>query len=216
MARRKNGESFPIELTVSQVGSRDLFTGILRDITRRKELEREVVEIAAIEQERIAQMLHDDISQELTGLGLMATALVERAKGSPDEVRITFPAKSPPVWIASSNKLGGWPKGRSPWTSMARGSGRRWRNYSTAPGNKQAWPASSPARENCGSRTPAWQRICSTSPARRSATPSATPARDISSLAVEIRDGQLSMTIRDDAAGIPVPGSARSKGSDCG
>lgn len=50
VARRKNGSTFPVELTVSEVDGLNLFTGILRDITRRKELEREVVEIASLEQ----------------------------------------------------------------------------------------------------------------------------------------------------------------------
>ena len=45
-----------------------LFTGILRDISRRKELERKVVEIAALEQQRIGMDLHDQCGQELTAL----------------------------------------------------------------------------------------------------------------------------------------------------
>ncbi|MBM4072766.1 MAG: PAS domain S-box protein [Planctomycetes bacterium] len=49
----------------------------IRDITERKNLEREVVEIATLEQERIGQDLHDDCGQELTALGLLADGLVE-------------------------------------------------------------------------------------------------------------------------------------------
>jgi signal transduction histidine kinase len=41
-----------------------------------------VVEIAAREQQRIGQELHDSIGQELTGLGLMADALVERLESN--------------------------------------------------------------------------------------------------------------------------------------
>lgn len=52
--------------------------GIGFDITERKELEREVLEIAALEQRRIGQELHDDVGQELTGLGLLADALAHR------------------------------------------------------------------------------------------------------------------------------------------
>jgi PAS domain S-box-containing protein len=49
VAQRQDGSNFPVELTVSEVGYLNIFTVILRDITRRKELEREVVEIASLE-----------------------------------------------------------------------------------------------------------------------------------------------------------------------
>jgi PAS domain S-box-containing protein len=47
------------------------------DITSRKALEREVLETAANEQQRIGQDLHDNTGQELTGLALMAQSLTE-------------------------------------------------------------------------------------------------------------------------------------------
>jgi len=72
MARRKDGSTFPVDLAVSEVEHLKLFTGILRDITRRTELEREVVEIASLEQRRIGQDLHDSVSQELTALNILA------------------------------------------------------------------------------------------------------------------------------------------------
>jgi PAS domain S-box-containing protein len=53
------------------------FLGVSFDITRRKELEREVLEIAAREQRHIGQELHDGVGQELTGLGLMAQSLAQ-------------------------------------------------------------------------------------------------------------------------------------------
>jgi PAS domain S-box-containing protein len=59
------------------------FLGVAFDITRRKELEREVLArevlaIAAHEQRQIGQELHDGVGQELTGLGLMAQSLAQR------------------------------------------------------------------------------------------------------------------------------------------
>ena len=75
---RRDGSVFPVELTVSPVNHLGLFTGILRDITGRKELEREVLEAAAGEQRRIGQELHDTVGQELTGLSLLAAALAKR------------------------------------------------------------------------------------------------------------------------------------------
>lgn len=75
--RRKDGSVFPLELAVSEMNHLRLFTGILRDVTRRKELEREVLEVAAAEQWRIGQELHDSTGQELTALGLLAEGLVD-------------------------------------------------------------------------------------------------------------------------------------------
>jgi PAS domain S-box-containing protein len=80
-ARRKDGTMFYVDLAVSEVEQLKLFTGILRDITRRKELESEVVEIAALEQQRIGQDLHDQCGQELTALGLFAETLANSLQG---------------------------------------------------------------------------------------------------------------------------------------
>ena len=73
--RHKDGTVFPADLAVSEVNHHGLFTGIVRDISTRKRLEREVVDIAAAEQRRIGQDLHDDLGQRLGGLGMLANAL---------------------------------------------------------------------------------------------------------------------------------------------
>jgi PAS domain S-box-containing protein len=78
--RRKDGSVVPLEVAVSEAVPGKVFTGIIRDISRRRQLEREVTEIAAAEQRRIGQELHDGVSQELTGLTMMAAALRERLK----------------------------------------------------------------------------------------------------------------------------------------
>lgn len=89
MAQRKDGTLFPIDLTVSELKPLRLFTGIVRDISHRKQLEREVVEIAILEQQRIGQDLHDDCGQELTALGLLADTLVESLQqNSPDDAAV--------------------------------------------------------------------------------------------------------------------------------
>lgn len=95
VGRRKDGSTFPVELAISQVGHLDLFTAIVRDISHRKNLERQVLEIAAEEQRRIGQELHDGTGQELTGLALFAGTLVEllnqapqRATGEANQWRI--------------------------------------------------------------------------------------------------------------------------------
>lgn len=75
--QRKDGSVFPVDLVVSEVEPKKLFTGIVRDITRRKQLEREVLEIAMLEQSRIGQEIHDDLGQQVTGLSMLAEALAQ-------------------------------------------------------------------------------------------------------------------------------------------
>jgi signal transduction histidine kinase len=81
--RKKDGTVFPVELAVSEVPHLPLFTGIVHDVTRRKELEREVVEIVSLEQRRIGQDLHDSVAQELTALSLLAGDLTETLRADP-------------------------------------------------------------------------------------------------------------------------------------
>jgi len=90
--RRKDGSTFPMELAISEtrVGGRRIFPGVVRDISQRRELEREIVGIAANEQRRIGQDLHDGVGQELTGLALLARNLLEEVKTAcPDEVELS-------------------------------------------------------------------------------------------------------------------------------
>ncbi|HTI50211.1 MAG TPA: PAS domain S-box protein, partial [Planctomycetaceae bacterium] len=79
VGRRKDGSTFPIDLAVSelQAGPQQLFTGIIRDISERKNLQRELLMIASEEDRRIGQDLHDSVGQKLTGLGMLAGSLAE-------------------------------------------------------------------------------------------------------------------------------------------
>ncbi|MFZ9038314.1 MAG: sensor histidine kinase [Gammaproteobacteria bacterium] len=49
------------------------------DISEQQQLQREILEIPVSEQRRIGQELHDGLGQQLTGLGLLATSLVNKA-----------------------------------------------------------------------------------------------------------------------------------------
>jgi PAS domain S-box-containing protein len=82
-ARRKDGSIFPMHLTVSEIEERKLFTGMLRDMTKYKRLEREVVEAASKEQQRIGQDMHDSVAQELAALNLLAGTLAESLETNP-------------------------------------------------------------------------------------------------------------------------------------
>ncbi|MFV1969324.1 MAG: PAS domain-containing sensor histidine kinase, partial [Pirellulaceae bacterium] len=73
----KNGATIPLELTVSKIDHLRLFTGIMRDISQRKSLQKQLLTIGAKEQRRIGQDLHDGIGQEVMALGITANTLVE-------------------------------------------------------------------------------------------------------------------------------------------
>jgi PAS domain S-box-containing protein len=89
---RKDGSIFPLDLCVSEFrdrATRRLFCGVHHDLTARKTLEREVLEVATLEQRRIGQELHDGIAQDLTALGLLAGGLVEALEDNhPDEAAL--------------------------------------------------------------------------------------------------------------------------------
>lgn len=51
------------------------FAKVTRDITSRKRLEKELLEISDREQRRIGQDLHDDLCQQLTGIEFMSQSL---------------------------------------------------------------------------------------------------------------------------------------------
>jgi two-component system sensor kinase FixL len=79
-ARKKDGTLFPIDLSVSEVklSSRRLFTGFVRDITERKRLEKEILEISEREQRRIGQDLHDGLCQQLAGIEMLSQLLAQK------------------------------------------------------------------------------------------------------------------------------------------
>lgn len=57
--------------------------GIVRDITARKRLEKEIIEISGREQRRIGQDLHDSLCQQLAGIGFLCKAIETKiAEGS--------------------------------------------------------------------------------------------------------------------------------------
>jgi|GEM_PF-519408 len=71
---RKDARTFPMSLSVSEValGDRRLFTGIVHDLSGRRRLEQEVLDISTAEQRRIGQDLHDGLCQDLIGIAFQA------------------------------------------------------------------------------------------------------------------------------------------------
>ncbi len=75
----KDGRKIEIAMTVSPLrdegGEIRGVSAIIRDISERKRLEREVLEISDNEKRRIGQDLHDDLCQYLVGVSLLANVL---------------------------------------------------------------------------------------------------------------------------------------------
>jgi PAS domain S-box-containing protein len=80
--RRKDGKLIDISVTISPIrdaeGKTIEASKVARDITGRKQLEREIVEISNREQQRIGQDLHDGLCQELAGIQLMCEVLEQK------------------------------------------------------------------------------------------------------------------------------------------
>ncbi|MCO6414132.1 MAG: PAS domain S-box protein [Thiogranum sp.] len=73
--RRKDGSIFPMELNVTQIDHRGLFIGIARDMSEKRALEKQIIEVSTQEQERIGHEIHDGLGQQLSALTMMATSL---------------------------------------------------------------------------------------------------------------------------------------------
>jgi len=80
--RRKDGQLIDISVTVSPIrDSEGKIIGaskVARDISERKKLEKEIIEISNREQQRIGQDLHDGLCQELAGIQLMCQVLEQK------------------------------------------------------------------------------------------------------------------------------------------
>lgn len=88
-AVHRDGHEFPVELTVWPLRNGEggfSFNVFIRDISTRKQVESEVLNVSMREQQRIGQDLHDSICQELTGTAFLAKVLEQNLakKGLPD------------------------------------------------------------------------------------------------------------------------------------
>lgn len=86
--KTKRGEAVEIALSLSPLrdaqGTIYAASLIARDITDRKKLEREVIEIGNQERVRLGQDLHDSLGQELTGISFKLKVLEGRVAASED------------------------------------------------------------------------------------------------------------------------------------
>ena len=82
LGRRKDGKEIMLELTLTRFagGGGPLFLAMMRDISERKRLERELLEISERERRQIGHDLHDGLGQHLHGLAYLAALLEERLR----------------------------------------------------------------------------------------------------------------------------------------
>jgi two-component system sensor kinase FixL len=119
---RKDGATFPLDLSVSefQVAGQRMFTGIVRDITERRRLEREILEAGAQEQRRIGQDLHDGLCQQLTGVAFALEVLGQKlvARAAPETAGIRKTAELVDQAITQAREMA---RGLQPVTLEASG-----------------------------------------------------------------------------------------------
>ena len=89
---RRDGTTFFAACVVTPItiDDRDHWLAVLNDISERKVLEREILEVSNREQHRIGNDLHDGLGQELTGVAMMLRGLTAR-------IRRDFPSMVPDV-----------------------------------------------------------------------------------------------------------------------
>jgi len=78
---KKDDTQFPMYLSIGDIKLEHtrLFAGVIMDISEQLQMQREIMEVPVREQRRIGQELHDGIGQQLTGLGMLATSLLNKA-----------------------------------------------------------------------------------------------------------------------------------------
>jgi two-component system CheB/CheR fusion protein len=87
--RRRDGTLFPMESTVGEIDDLNLYVALVRDISSRKALEREIIEVSTAEQERIGRDLHDGVGQQLTALTMLAGSIERKLSAAqrPEEAK---------------------------------------------------------------------------------------------------------------------------------
>jgi two-component system CheB/CheR fusion protein len=74
-AVRKNGTEFPIKLTTTLIANDKICIGIITDLSEVTILQKAIVDISTLEQEKIGREVHDNLGQRLTGINLLVSDL---------------------------------------------------------------------------------------------------------------------------------------------
>lgn len=75
--RRKEGATYPVEVSASRIiwQNQAMVLGFFRDITARKQMANEILQVGDWEKMRIGQDLHDTLGQQLAGIAYLSQAL---------------------------------------------------------------------------------------------------------------------------------------------
>lgn len=81
-ALKKSGTEFPVELSIAEVtwDGKKIYTAIVKDLTKRRELERRIIDIGNEERRRIGRDLHNGLGQMLTGIRLHSENMTRKLK----------------------------------------------------------------------------------------------------------------------------------------
>jgi PAS domain S-box-containing protein len=101
VALRKDGQTFPVDLSVCETDDHRRFTGIVRNISQRRDLQEHLLKVTEEEQRRIGQDLHDGVGQELFALRMVAATLLEVL-----EHKSAAPAGDPALGLARKLAVG--------------------------------------------------------------------------------------------------------------
>lgn len=74
-----NNSVYNYEVLITVSGNNEVL-GIIRDITERRRLEKQVIEISEWEQQRIGQDLHDSLCQQLAGIAFLGKVLQQKMR----------------------------------------------------------------------------------------------------------------------------------------
>lgn len=121
-AQRRDGGTFPAEVSVSEmrVKGRRQFAVVFRDISERRQLEREVLRITEEERQRIGRDLHDSLASQLTGVTMLARGLMRRSQANQPIDPATFEEISETVRAAADHARA-LARGLNPVTLEAQG-----------------------------------------------------------------------------------------------
>ena len=75
---RTDGALFPAEMIGAEIDHLGIYVLLVRDISQRRELERQIINTSTREQERIGREIHDGLGQQLTAVALLAATLASK------------------------------------------------------------------------------------------------------------------------------------------